>query len=49
MEELDENTLVIDKEELKDFSAEELVDLKIELNDLLARIDELIEQCNEEL
>lgn len=51
---LDENTmeeevLSINKDELKNLSAEELVDLKIELDDILREIDNLIAECDEVL
>lgn len=44
---MDEETLVINKEELNELSTEELVDLKIELNDVLQEIENLIAECDE--
>lgn len=46
---MNEETLVINKEELDELSAEELVDLKIELNDILQEIEDLIAECDEVL
>ena len=41
------NELIIKEEELKKMSVEELVDLKIKLNDLSADIDEFIAMYEE--
>lgn len=44
---MEENILNIEKEDLKDLSAEELVDLKFELEDMLQEIEDLIAECDE--
>lgn len=41
--------LEIKEEDLENLSAEELVDLKVELEDLIAKCDELIEMADESL
>lgn len=46
---MDEENLVINKEELNELSVEELVDLKVELNDVLQEIEDLIAECDEAL
>ncbi len=46
---MDEEILSINKEDLTELSIEELVDLKIELDDILRKIDELIAECDEVL
>lgn len=46
---MDEENLVINREELNELSTEELVDLKVELNDVLQEIEDLIAECNEAL
>lgn len=46
---MDEEILSINKEELTELSIDELVDLKIELDDILRKIDELIAECDEVL
>lgn len=50
MEELkNEELLNINKEDLQDMSIDELVDLKIELDDMLREVEELIGECNDVL
>ena len=44
---MDENILDISEEELEGLSVEELVDLKVDLEDLIDRINDLIEECDE--
>lgn len=44
---MDENMLDISEEQLEGLSAEELVDLKVDLEDLIDRINDLIEECDE--
>lgn len=39
--------LVINKEELQSMSLEDLVDLKLELDDMIREVDELIAECDE--
>ncbi len=46
---MDEENLVINREELNELSTEELVDLKVELNDVLQEIEDLIAECDEAL
>lgn len=46
---MNEETLIINKEELDELSTEELVDLKIELNNILQEIEYLISECDEVL
>lgn len=46
---MDEENLVINKEELNELSIEELVDLKVELNDVLQEIEDLLLECDEAL
>ena len=44
---MDENMLNISDEQLENLSAEELADLKVDLEELINKIDDLIEECNE--
>lgn len=44
---MDENMLNISDEQLKNLSAEELVDLKVDLEELIYKIDDLIDECDE--
>lgn len=46
---MDEENLIINKEELNELSTEELVDLKMELDDVLQEIENLIAECDEVL
>lgn len=46
---MDEENLVINKDELNELSTEELVDLKMELDDVLQEIENLIAECDEAL
>lgn len=46
---MDEENLVINKDELNELSTEELVDLKMELDDVLQEIEDLIAECDESL
>lgn len=46
---MDENLINIGKQDLENMSIDELVDLKLELDDLLREVQNLIEQCNEVL
>ena len=46
---MEENLINIHKEDLENMSVEELVDLKIELDDLLREVQDLIAQCDEVL
>lgn len=46
---MDEINLDISDEVLKSLSVEQLTDLKIEVDELLGRIDNLIEDCDEVL
>ncbi len=46
---MDEENLVINREELNELSTEELVDLKMELDDVLQEIENLIADCDEAL
>lgn len=46
---MDEENLIINKDELNELSTEELVDLKVELNDVLQEIEDLIAECDEVL
>lgn len=45
---MEEKTLNISKELLDNLSIEELADLKVEVEELLQSIDNLIEECNEQ-
>ena len=48
MEEIEnEEVLNINKEDLQNMSVDELVDLKIELDDMLREVNELIAQCDD--
>lgn len=50
MEEIEnEEVLNINKEDLQNMSVDELVDLKIELDDMLREVNELIAQCDDVL
>lgn len=44
-----EEMITINKEDLQNMSVDELVDLKIELDDMLREVNELISQCNDVL
>lgn len=46
---MDENEeiLHINKEDLQEMSVDELLDLKIELDDMLREVEELISQCDD--
>lgn len=46
---MDENEeiLNINKEDLQEMSIDELLDLKIELDDILREVEELISQCDD--
>ena len=46
---MEEDLINIQKEDLRNMSVEELVDLKLELDDLLREVQDLIEQCDEVL
>ena len=46
---MEEDLINIHKEDLQNMSVEELVDLKLELDDLLRDVQDLIEQCDEVL
>ena len=46
---MDNKELVINKEDLTGLSIEELVDLKIELDDIKQEIENLITECDEVL
>lgn len=39
----------IKKEDLEKLTPEELADLKVEVEDLIARLDNMIEECDERL
>lgn len=43
---MDENMLKISDEQLEGLSAEELVDLKVDLEDLIDKIDDIINDCD---
>lgn len=43
---MDENMLKISDEQLEGLSAEELVDLKVNLEDIIDKIDDLIKDCD---
>lgn len=43
------NILNISQEMLDSLSVEEIADLKVEVDDLLKRLDDILEDCNEEL
>lgn len=48
MEENESNEILnINKEDLENMSVDELLDLKIELDDMLREVDELISQCDD--
>ena len=44
---MDENLLDITNEQLEGLSVDELVDLKVDLEDLIDRVNDLIEDCDE--
>ncbi len=44
-----EEIITINKEDLQNMSVEELVDLKIELDDMLREVEELIAKCDDVL
>lgn len=44
---MDENILDISDEQLENLSADELADLKVNLEELSDKIDDLIEDCDE--
>ena len=44
---MNENTLKVSDELLQNLSAEQLVDLKMQVDDLLLKIDNALETCNE--
>lgn len=44
---MDENMLDISDEQLESLSAEELIDLKVDLEELIDKIDDLIDDCDE--
>ncbi len=46
---MDNEILSIEKEDLEDLSVEELVDLKIELEDMLQEVENLIAECDDVL
>ena len=46
---MDEDMINISDEQLKKLSLDQLVDLKVELDDLVERINDLINDCNEAL
>lgn len=46
---MEEKTLNITKEELDNLSIEQLADLKVEVDELLQKIDNLLEECDETL
>jgi hypothetical protein len=43
------NMLNISQEMLDSLSVEEIADLKVEVDDLLKRLDDILEDCNEEV
>lgn len=43
------NMLNISQEMLDSLSIEEIADLKVEVDDLLKRLDDILEDCNEEV
>ncbi len=46
---MEENMLNISKEQLEELSIEELADLKVEVDDLMNRIDNILATCEETL
>ena len=46
---MDKNMLNISEELLKNLSVEEIAELKIEVEDLLNKLDNILETCNEAL
>lgn len=46
---MEENMLNISKEQLEKLSIEELADLKVEVDDLMNRIDNILATCEEAL
>ena len=46
---MEEKTLNISEETLRDLSIEELTDLKVEIDDLLETVNDLIKKCEETL
>ena len=46
---MEENMLNISKEQLEELSIEELVDLKVEVDDLMNKIDNILATCEEAL
>lgn len=46
---MEENMLNISKEQLEKLSIEELVDLKVEVDDLMNKINNILETCEEAL
>lgn len=44
---MEENRMGVTQEELKELTIEELVDLKVETENLIEDIDELLEKCDE--
>lgn len=46
---MEENMLNISKEQLEKLSIEELVDLKVEVDDLMNKIDNILATCEEAL
>lgn len=46
---MEENMLNISKEQLEKLSIEELADLKVEVDDLMNKIDDILATCEEAL
>lgn len=46
---MDKNMLNISEELLQNLSVEDLADLKVEVEDLLLKLDNIIEKCDEAL
>ena len=46
---MEDKTLNLSKEMLKELSIEQLTDLKVEVDDLLEEIDNLIKKCDDTL
>lgn len=46
---MEENMLNISKEQLEELSVEELVDLKVEVDDLMNKINDTLKECDEAL
>lgn len=46
---MEENMLNISKEQLEELSIEELVDLKVEVDDLMNKINNTLKECKEAL